>query len=96
VEVEHRLARAGPDIDDYAVVLEALEGSDPCDEAQHPAGLLVRERIDRPERVDVTNRQDEEVGFGCGGNVTDRDESLGRVHVVTLGGEAAEEAVILP
>ena len=78
----------GPDVDDHAVVLEALGSGDGGHEPQHPAGFLVRELVDLAERVDVPLGQDEQVRLGGGLNVADRDEAVGGVHVVAARDEA--------
>ena len=92
VEVEHRLAGAGPDVDDHAVVLESLGGRCLGHEPQHPPGLLVRERVDLAECVDVTLGQHEQVRVRGRRDIADCDEAVGCVYVVAAGDEPAEEA----
>ena len=93
VEVEDRLPGSRADIDDDAIVLEPFGGGHLGDEAQHARRLLVGEGGDVAERIDVPLREHQQVRLGSGGDVADRHEPVGRVEVVTLGDEAAEEAV---
>ena len=62
--MEHGLPPAGPDVDDHAVVVEALRSGNLRHEAQHPARFLVRECGDLAERVDMALGQHEEVRLG--------------------------------
>jgi hypothetical protein len=94
VEVEHRLACARPDIDDHAVVLEALGCSHLGHEPQHPTGFLVRKSVDLAEGVDVPLGQHEQVRLCGGRDITDCDETACTVHVIAAVDEATEEAVI--
>src|SRR5687768_11520456 len=91
--MEDRLAAAGADVDDDAVVLEPRLPRGVRDEAEHAAGFLVRERLDVPERVDVPLGEDEKVRRGLWPEVANGDESVARVNVVALTDEPTEEAV---
>ena len=93
MEVKYGLACSRPDVDDNAVVLEALRGCCLGHEPQHPARLLIRKRIDFAERVDVTLGQHEEMDVCRRRNIADRDEAVDRVHVVAPGDQVTEETV---
>ena len=94
VEMEDRLAAALADVDEHLVVVEPRGGRRVRDEAQHPSGFLVREGLDVAERVDVPRGQDEQVRLRDRVDVADRDEPVGRVDVVALRDEPAEQAVL--
>jgi hypothetical protein len=94
VEVELGLAAACPDVDDDAVVVEAGVASRLRDEVEHRLRLGGRELVHVAERVDMTARQDEEVGVRLRVDVADRDEAVRRRDVVALVDESAEQAVL--
>ena len=66
VQVEDRLPAPGADVHEHAVVLETRRPRGLRDEAEHARGLLVRERADIAEGVDVAPRKHEEVRLGRG------------------------------
>jgi len=94
VQVEHSLAAAEPDVDDDAVILEALPGSGLGDELEHPLCLVRRELGDIAERLDVPLGEHEEMGRRLRRDVADRNEPVGSVDMVALPDEPAEEAVL--
>jgi hypothetical protein len=94
VQVEDRLAAAGADVDDDAVVGQAGVARDLGDELEHPLRLVGRERGDVAKGVDVALGQDEQVRLGLRVDVPDRDEAVGARDVVARAGERAEEAVV--
>jgi hypothetical protein len=92
--MEDRLAAAGTDVHQNAVILEADLARGLRDEVEHPLGLLGRELGDVLERVNMALRQDEEMGLGLGVDVADGNEAVGLRDVVALSREAAEEAIL--
>jgi hypothetical protein len=94
MQVEDRLARAAPDVDADAVVLEADLARRLRDELEHPLGLFGRELTDLAKRVHVPFRDDEQVRLGSRIDVTDGDEAVGDGDVLPLADEAAEEALV--
>jgi hypothetical protein len=93
VQVEDRLAAAGADVDEHAVVLEPGAAGRLGDEVEDALRLLGRELGDVAERVDVSLRNDEQMRLGLRVDVADRDQALGRRDVLALARELAEEAV---
>src|SRR5438128_12662603 len=91
VEVEDRLAGALADVDEDAIVVEALLPRSLRDEREHALRLLRREFPDVPERLDMTLRDDEEMRVRLGVDVADRDEPRSGAHVLALPVELAEE-----
>ena len=94
MQMKDRLPRAGTDVDDDLVVLEPCEPRRVRDEHQHRARLLRRELADVSERLDVPFRDDQEMRIGLRVDVADRDEAVGRVDMVALATELAEETVV--
>ena len=92
--MEDRLAAAGTDVDEHAVVLEPGVARDLGDEVEHPLRLVGGELGDVAERVDVPLREDEQVGLRLRVDVADRDEAVRLRDVVALAGERAEEAIV--
>jgi len=95
VQMEYRLPRCGADVHDDTVVVQPGACGGLGNEAEHSSRFLIRECCDVAHRVDVPCGQDEQMRLGGGSDVTDRDEPLRRVNVLTLGDEAAKEAVRL-
>jgi hypothetical protein len=94
VEMEDRLARARADVDEHAVVGQAGLSGGLRHEFEHPLCLVGRELRDLAEAVDMTLRQDEEMGLGLRVDVTNRDEVVRLRDVIALADEPAEEAVL--
>jgi hypothetical protein len=94
VKVEDRLARASADVDEHAVVGQAGLPRGLRDELQHPFRFVSRELRDLTEAVDMTLRQDEQMGLGLRVDVPNRDEAVRLRDVVTLANETAEEAIL--
>jgi hypothetical protein len=94
VEVEDRLATPLADVDDDPVVLEPKLARGVGDELEHSLRLVGRKLADLAKRRDVPLRDDEEMRFGAGVDIADRDEAVARVDVVALAAETAEETVI--
>ena len=95
VQVEYRLPRCGADVHDHTVVVQPHAYGGLGYETEHTRRFLVRECGDVAHRVDVPLGQNEQVRLGGGGNVPDRNEAFPCVNVLTLGDEAAEEAIRL-
>ena len=74
--MEDRLAAAGTDVDEHAIVLEPGAASDLRDEVEHPLRLVRGELGDVAERVDVPLREDEQVRLRLRIEVADRDEAV--------------------
>jgi hypothetical protein len=94
VEMEDRLPRPRPDVDEHAVVGEARVARGLRDEVEHSLRLVGRELPDLAEALDVALREDEQVSLGLGIDVPDRDEAVRLRDVVALADEPAEEAVL--
>jgi hypothetical protein len=94
VEVEDRLPRTRADVDEHAVVGEARVARGLSDEVEHPLGLLGGKLGDVAEALDVTLRQDEQMGLGLRVDVANCDEAVRLRDVVALADEPAEEAVL--
>lgn len=94
MQVEDRLAAAGPHVDEDAIVLEPGLARCVCDKVQHPLGLVRRVRRDIPERVDVALGKNQEMRLGDRVDVADRDEPVALLDVVAFADELAEEAVV--
>jgi hypothetical protein len=93
VQVEDRLAAAGADVDDDAVVGEARLPRNPGDELEHSLRLVGRECRDIAKGVDVPLREDEQMGLRLRVDVPDRDEAVAGGDVLAVPDEPAEEAV---
>src|SRR5580765_6016802 len=94
VQMEDGLPRTLADVDDDLVVVEPGGACSVGDENQHPACLVGRELADLAKRLDVTLRDDEQMGFRLRVDIPDREEAGGRVDVVALAVELAEKAVV--
>src|SRR5262245_53653869 len=94
VQMEHRLPRPGADVDDDLVVLQPGRARRVRDEDEQAPRLLRRQLADLAERVDVMLRNDEQMGFRLRVDIPDRDEAVGRVDVVAVLVELAEETVV--
>jgi hypothetical protein len=94
MQVEDRLPAPFADVDDDAVVLEARLARGLRDELEHSLCLLGRELADLAEAGDVPLRKNEQMGVGARIDVVQCDESFGRVDVVALADERAEQAVV--
>jgi hypothetical protein len=93
VEMKYGLTAPGANVDDHTVILEPSESRCLGDELEHPGCLIIRERANFTERVDMAGRENEQVYRGFRGDIADRDESLGSIDVRAGGDESAEEAV---
>jgi hypothetical protein len=93
VEVEDRLASSLPDVDDDAIVLEALRLGCVGDELEHALRLVGRELADLAEAGNVPLGNHEQVDVGARIDVLDRDVAVGLRNVVALAVELAEKAV---
>jgi hypothetical protein len=94
VEVEDRLPRARTDVDEHAIVGETRVAGGLRDEVEHPFGLVGGELGDVAEALDVTLRQDEQMGLGLRVDVANSDETVRPRDMVALADEPAEEAVL--
>jgi len=94
VEVEDRLSPALADVDDDAVVVEALAPGGLGDEVEHPLDLVRWKLADLAKRGHMTLGQHEQVRVRSRIDVTDRDEAVGGRDVVAVGDEPAEQAVL--
>ena len=94
MQVEHGLAGALADVDEDAVVVEALQPGDVGDEVEHGLRLVLLERRHLAKRVDVALGDDEEVDVGARVDVADRDEPVDGRDVVAVAVQLAEEAVV--
>jgi hypothetical protein len=95
VQVEDRLAARGSDVDEHSVVLEPGAAGGFGDEVEDALRLLGGKLGDIAKRVDVTFRDDQEVGFGLRVDVADCYDTLALGDVVAVADELAEEAVPL-
>ena len=92
--MEDRLAAAGTDVDEHAIVLETGAASDLSDEIQHPLSLVRGKLGDVAERVDVPLREDEQVRLRLRIEVAYRDEAVRPGDVVALAYGLAEQAIV--
>ena len=95
MQVEHRLARAGADVHEHAVVPQADFLGRLRDEFEHAPGFSRIEVPDLAEGVDVALRDHEHVHRRLRIDVVDRDEAFALVHVRAFARDAAEEAVVM-
>ena len=80
MEVEDRLTRPWPDIDDHTVVVQPGDRRRLGDEIEHAARFVGRKHPDFPKRRDVTLGQDEHVHRRLGRGILDRKEARSAVH----------------
>ena len=91
MQVEDCLAGGLADVDDHAVVVEALAPRDVGDELEHRLRLVLLEGGDIAEGLDVTLRDHEQVRVGPRVDVPDRNEARHGMDVVALANEGAKE-----
>ena len=94
MEMEDRLSRPRPDVDEHAIVGETRPAGGLRDEVEHSFRFVGRELGDLAKAVHMPFRQDEQVCLGLRIDVANRDETVGFRDVVALADETAEEAVL--
>ena len=93
MQVEDRLAGPRTDVHGQPVVLQAGRLGRLRDELEHALRFLRREFADLLEARDVPLGEDEQVDVRLRVDVADGYEAVGRMDVVAVGVQVAEEAV---